>query len=78
MFHPWKVIRFPASGNPGLWNPESQKRLKPEIQVPLTQNQNPVPGIRNPSRGIQIPKFSWIPLHEAMLHKRKLLSDFKS
>ena len=48
MFHQWKVIRFPESGNPGLWNPEFQKRLKPEIQVPLTQNQSPGPGIRNP------------------------------
>ena len=48
MFHPWKVFRYPESGNPELWNPESKKRLTPEIQVALTQNHNPVPGIRNP------------------------------
>ena len=50
MFHPWKVIRVPESRNPALWNPESGilNRLKSEIQVPLTQNQKSVPGIRNP------------------------------
>ena len=54
--------------NPGLWNPEyssrspeSHQRLESRIQVPLTKT-----GIRNPQRGIQNPRLSWISLYEVI------------
>ena len=68
--------------NPGLWNleyssrnPESHERLESRIQGPLKKNENLVPSFRNPQRGIQNPRLSWIPLHvatlylEAMMHR---------
>ena len=63
-------IRESESRNPGnfcLWNPEyssrnpeSHQRLEFRIQVLLTNT-----GIRNPQRGIQNPRQSWIALHKA-------------
>ena len=68
--------------NPALWNleyssrnPESHERLESRIQGPLKKNENLVPSFRNPQRGIQNPRLSWIPLHvatlylEAMMHR---------
>ena len=67
----------PNPGNVCLWNPESRalesaKQLK-ESGILLTigiqnpsftyRDWNPVPRIRNPWRGIQNPRLSWIPLH---------------
>ena len=68
-----------------LWNPESWA-LKSGIQlkesgIPLMtgiqsprfidKDWNPVPGIRNPQRGIQNPsRLSWIPLPGAMIIDR--------
>ena len=63
-----------------LRNPEFSGALESEMQlkesgIPLTieiqnptatdKDLNPVPGIRNPRRGIQNPRLSWIPLHGA-------------
>ena len=52
-----------------------QRRLK-ESGIPLTigvqnpsstdKDWNPVPGIRNPRRGVENPTLSWIPLHGAI------------
>ena len=68
-------IYRPKWGNPinfCLWNRESGKQLK-ESGIPLTigiqnpsstdKDWNPVPGIRNPRRGIQNPRLSWISLY---------------
>ena len=69
----------PETGKICLWNPESWAlesgiQLK-ESRIPLTieiqnpsstdKNWNPVPGIRNPSCGIQNPRLSRIRLHGA-------------
>ena len=43
------------------WNPESTFHCK---------DWNPVPGIRNPRRGIQNPKLSGIPLYGAIIFSR--------
>ena len=58
--------------NPGPWNPEyscqnpeSPLQLESGIQVPLYKIWRLVIGIRNPRRGIQNPRLSWIPLHGA-------------
>ena len=48
-------IQFKESGIPltiGIQNPSSTNK-----------DWNPVPGIRNPQRGIQNPRLSWIPLY---------------
>ena len=60
--------------NPKSWALESRIQLR-ESGIPLTigiqkpssteKDSNPVPGIRNPRRGIQKPRLSWIPLHGA-------------
>ena len=46
---------------------ESGIPLPIEIQKPTSTDKdwNPVPGIRNPRRGIQNPRLPWIPLHGA-------------
>ena len=54
-FGPWKVIRIPKSG----------KFLLVESGILRSGTQNPVPVIRNPRRGIQNPRLSWIHLHGA-------------
>ena len=43
-------------------NPEATLRLESEIQVPLINNPEPVPRIRNPRRGVHNPKQSWVTL----------------
>ena len=60
--HPiWGKGRFWNPGNFCLWNLEYRSRnpgLESRIQVPLTKTgiqYNPVPGIRNPRRGVQNP-----------------------
>ena len=82
---PYKGIRISESGNFCWWNPESWA-LKSGIQlkecgIPLTieihnssstdKNWNPVPGIRNPQRGIQNPRLSWISLYGVILNTLK-------
>lgn len=61
--------------NLGLWslryssrNPEFHCRLKSEIHVHWQRIGNSVPGIRNPLRGIQNPKFPYRPLHGAAFY----------
>ena len=66
-----------------IWNPEYSSR-NPESGIILTigiqnpsstdKDWNPVPGIRNPRRGIQNPRLSWIPLHWAILTNHKAIS----
>ena len=67
-----------ASGfrNPRLWNPEYRSQRiwnptndwNPESKFHSDQKDwNPVPGIRNPWRGIRNPRLSWILLHVDML-----------
>ena len=46
--------------NPGIWNPESYNR-----------DWNQVPGMRNPRRGIQNPRLSWISLYGVILNTLK-------
>ena len=70
----WKHKKF-CFWHPESWALGSEVQLK-ESGIPLTiEIQNPtftdkdwnrVPGIRNPLRGIQSPKLSWIPLHGAI------------
>ena len=62
-----------------LWNPVSwalelriqlkESGILPRIGIQISSSTdkywNPVPGIRNPRCGIQNPRLSWIPLHEA-------------
>ena len=50
----WKIR------NPVHRNPESHLRLESKFHWPRIWNT--VPGIRNPRRGIQNPRLSWIPL----------------
>ena len=64
----WKFLLVEFRQNPGLWNPEyscrnpeSHKQLEFAIQIQLKKNWNPVIEIRNPWRGIQNPRLSWIP-----------------
>ena len=49
---------------PGFWNPESHYQLESGIQKPSSTDKywNPVIVIRNPQRGVQNPRLSWIPL----------------
>ena len=78
-------VRISESGNFCWWNPESWSlesgiQLK-ESGIPLTieiqnssstdKNWNPVPGIRNPQRGIQNPRLSWISLYGVILNTLK-------
>ena len=73
-----KKIRNPDSGKflPvesgilgfGIWNVAQSvqnltKDWNPESQFHRRRKRDPVPGIRNPWRGIQSPRLSWIPLH---------------
>ena len=61
--------------NPQSWTLDSRMQYK-ESGIPLMigirnpgfndKDWNPVPGIRNPRRGIQNPRLSWIPLHGAI------------
>ena len=51
--------------NPDFWNPQYNSR-NPESTIQLKESGihwNPVPGIRNPQRGMQNPRLSWILLH---------------
>ena len=48
----------------GMWNPT--KDWNPESKFHYKENWNQVPGIRNPRRGIQNPRLSWIALHVAI------------
>ena len=48
--------------NPGLWNPEYSSTDK---------NWNPLPGIRNPQRGIENPRLYGISLHGVILNALK-------
>ena len=63
-------FRYP--GNFCLWTPESGIILHVQSGIlsfgiwNTKTGENPVPGIRNPSLGIQNPRLSWIPLHEAI------------
>ena len=57
----WKIVAC-GDRNPGLWNPKYSSRnleyalqLESRIQVPLTW-------IRNPQRGVQNPRRSWMTL----------------
>ena len=46
----------------GIWNPNNDRN--PEFYGFTEKYWNPVPGIRNPQRGIQNPRLCWIiPLH---------------
>ena len=46
----------------GIWNPNNDRN--PEFYSFTEKYWNPVPGIRNPQRGIQNPRLCWIiPLH---------------
>ena len=46
----------------GIWNPNNDR--SPEFYSFTEKYWNPVPGIRNPQRGIQNPRLCWIiPLH---------------
>ena len=66
---------FAFMWNPESWALESGMQLK-EFGIPLTteiqnpcytdKDWNPVPRIRNPRRGIQNPRLSWIALHGAI------------
>ena len=50
-------------------NPESDYRINdwnPESKFLWQRIQNPEPGIRNPLRGVQNPRLSWIPLYGAI------------
>ena len=74
-------LRNPESGNillvesginPGLWDPQySWKKTGILLRIGIQNTSftvidwNPVPGIRNPKRGIQNPRLSLIPLHGA-------------
>ena len=53
---------------PGFWNPESHYQLESGIQKPSSTDKywNPVIVIRNPQRGVQNPRLSWIPSHGAI------------
>ena len=63
-------FRYP--GNLCLWTPESGIILRVQSGIlsfgirNTKTGENPVPGIRNPSLGIQNPRLSWILLHEAI------------
>ena len=60
---------------------ESGIPLKISIRNPsftTDKDWNPVPGIRNPWRGIQNPKPSWIPLQEANLFSIELTLAHKA
>ena len=64
--------------NPGLWNleyssrnTESHERLESRILGPLKKNENLVPSFRNPQRGIQNPRLSWISLFGVILNTLK-------
>ena len=55
--------------NPGLWDPEYSSRnpandWNPESKFHLQRLRNQLFGIRNPWRGIQNPRLSWIPTEE--------------
>ena len=65
--------------NPGLWDPEYSSRnpandWNPESKFHLQRLRNQLFGIRNPWRGIQNPRLSWIPTEEKIFHQpaRKL------
>ena len=52
----------------GIWNVAQgvqnlTKNWNPESQFHRQRKRDPVPGIRNPWRGIQNPRLSWTPLH---------------
>ena len=53
---------------PGFWNLESHYQLESGIQNPSSTDKywNPVIVIRNPQRGVQNPRLSWIPSHGAI------------
>ena len=85
LISPCRRIRISESGNFCWWNGiswalESGIQLK-ESGIPLTtgiqnssstdKNWNPVPGIRNPQRGIQNPRLSWISLYGVILNTLK-------
>ena len=91
---PCKGIRFSECGNFCWWNGqswalESRIQLK-ESGILLTigiqnssstdKNWNPVPGIRNPQRGIQNPRLSWISLYGVILNTLKCIlpTSFRS
>jgi len=72
MKHSHSVLNVVESGSWALESMQlkesgSYKRLESRIQVPLSKNPDPVPGIWNPQRGIQNPRLSWIPLHEGIV-----------
>ena len=56
---------------PGFWNPESHYQLESGIQKPSSTDKywNPVIVIRNPQRGVQNPRLSWIPSHGAAVRE---------
>ena len=65
-------VRQSGFRNFRLWTPESGIILHVQSGIlsfgirNTKTGENPVPGIRNPSLGIQNPRLSWIPLHEAI------------
>ena len=65
-------VRNSGFRNFRLWTPESGIILHVQSGIlsfgirNTKTGENPVPGIRNPSLGIQNPRLSWIPLHEAI------------
>ena len=65
----------------GIHLKESGIPLKISIRNPgftTDKDWNPVPGIRNPGRGIQNPKLSWIPLQGANLFSTELTLAHKA
>ena len=62
-------VRQSGFRNFRLWTPESGIILHVQSGIlsfgirNTKTGENPVPGIRNPSLGIQNPRLSWIPLH---------------
>lgn len=66
----------------GIWNLESEIRnptcdLNSESRSSIDKEWNPVPGIRNPSLGIQNPRLSWIdfPCMERSLAQTSFLAN---
>ena len=67
--------------NPGFWNPEFSSDKESgipqtiRIQNPSSTDKdwNPLPGIRNPQRGVQNPRLSWISLH----HGQSVVIDLR-
>ena len=58
---PFEVDHFSRSDRSGFWLNGSRPKFH------WQRIQNPVSRIRNPWRGIQIPRLSWIPLHGAII-----------